>query len=80
MQFVRLTCVISVLAVGLSLEQTGDRRAKKLLFYVMLALLVVKLYLEIKLYSSEMRVKELNNWSKTGSAILLSLHKTLLVF
>lgn len=47
MQFIRLTCAITMLLVGLSIEQYSDRKAKKAIFLVIFALISVKLYLEI---------------------------------
>ena len=81
LQFIRLTCAITVLWVGLTLEQATDQRAKYMIFLIMTSLICVKLYLEIQLILNPLDSDDnINNFEKLGKAILLSMIKTLQVF
>ena len=57
LQFVRLTCSITILWFGLLVEQMTDSRSKCTLFVIMTSLIMLKLYQEIQKYSNPIDFK-----------------------
>ena len=82
LQFIRLTTAISVLMLGLTLEQMCDLTAKRVIVGIMTIVIGVKLIVEINLFNNPLVVGQddnINQITKIGKAVLLSLIKILQV-
>lgn len=80
-QFVRLTCAIGVIALGLMIEQLTDIQAKRMIFLMMTMFCCWKLYHEILIFSNPIKnhLENLTGVNKLGQAILLALNKVFYV-
>lgn len=80
-QFVRLTCAIGVIALGLMIEQMTDQQAKRMIFLMMTMFCCWKLYHEILIFSNPIKnhLENLTGVNKLGQAILLALNKVFYV-
>ena len=84
-QFIRLTCAIAVILLGVTIEQLSDIHARRVIFSLIISSTLMKLYYEIDTYlrpfsridSGEQNyIKNLNKFSQ---ALLLAIHKVLQV-
>ena len=84
-QFIRLTCAIAVILLGVTIEQLSDLQFRRLIFTLIISFTLMKLFYEIDTYQRPItRINEeqklyIQNLSKFVQALLLAIHKVLQV-
>lgn len=84
-QFIRLTCAIAVILLGVTFEQLSDLQSRRVIFGLIISFTIMKLFYEIDTYQNPLsRIESeqnlyIKNLSKFVQALLLAIHKVLQV-